>query len=137
MERARQTRDRSYDGIFLIAVKTTGIFCRPSCPARPKRENVEFFSKIADAISAGYRPCRRCRPELVNGQPPEWIVPIMDRVNTSPEMRLRASDLREMNTTPERVRRWVPQKYGMTFSDWSRGLRLSRALTQLPNGGGE
>jgi AraC family transcriptional regulator of adaptative response/methylated-DNA-[protein]-cysteine methyltransferase len=134
MERARDARDLSYDGIFFIAVKTTGIFCRPSCPARPKRENVEFFSKIGDAIAAGYRPCKRCRPELVNGQPPEWIAPIMERVNASPEVRLRASDLRAMNTTPERVRRWFQQNYGMTFSDWSRGIRLSSAFTQLRNG---
>ena len=134
MERARETRDPSYDGIFFIAVKTTGIFCRPSCPARPKRENVEFFPKISDAIAAGYRPCKRCRPELVNGQPPEWIAPIMERVNASPEVRLRARDLREMNAAPERVRRWFQQNYGMTFSDWSRGMRLSSAFTQLRNG---
>lgn len=134
MERAREARDPSYDGIFFIAVKTTGIFCRPSCPARPKRENVEFFPKISDAIAAGYRPCKRCRPELINGQPPQWIAPIMERVNASPEVRLRASDLREMNTTPERVRRWFQQNYGMTFSDWSRGMRLSSAFTQLRNG---
>jgi AraC family transcriptional regulator of adaptative response/methylated-DNA-[protein]-cysteine methyltransferase len=134
MERARDTRDPSYDGIFFIAVKTTGVFCRPSCPARPKRENVEFFPKIGDAIAAGYRPCKRCRPELINGQPPEWIAPIMERVNASPEVRLRASDLRQMNTTPERVRRWFQQNYGMTFSDWSRGMRLSSAFTQLRNG---
>jgi AraC family transcriptional regulator, regulatory protein of adaptative response / methylated-DNA-[protein]-cysteine methyltransferase len=134
MERAREARDPSYDGVFFIAVKTTGIFCRPSCPARPKRENVEFFPKISEAIAAGYRPCKRCRPELVNGQPPEWIAPIMERVNASPEVRLRANDLREMNTTPERVRRWFQQNYGMTFSDWSRGMRLSSAFTQLRNG---
>jgi AraC family transcriptional regulator of adaptative response/methylated-DNA-[protein]-cysteine methyltransferase len=55
-------------------------------------------------------------------------------VNASPETRLRAADLRDMNTTPERVRRWFQQNYGMTFSDWSRGIRLSRAFTQLRNG---
>ncbi len=134
MERAWNERDQSYDGIFFSAVKTTGIFCRPSCPSRPKREHVEFFTSIADAISAGYRPCKRCQPELTNGKPPEWIAKIIERVNASPEMRLRAADLREMNTMPERVRRWFQQNYGMTFSDWSRGLRLSSAFTQLRTG---
>ncbi len=134
MERAWTKRDQSYDGIFFCAVKTTGIFCRPSCPSRPKREHMEFFPSMAEAISAGYRPCKRCQPELANGKPPEWIATIMERVNASPETRLRARELREMNTTPERVRRWFQQNYGMTFSDWSRGLRLSSAFTQLRNG---
>src|SRR5438067_10152034 len=134
MERAWNKRDQSYDGIFFVAVKTTGIFCRPSCPSQPKREHIEFLPTIADAISAGYRPCKRCQPELANGQPPQWIAKIMERVSASPDMRMRAADLREMNATPERVRRWFRQNYGMTFSDWSRGLRLSDAFTQLRNG---
>src|SRR5438477_10697108 len=96
MERAWDARDQSYDGIFFSAVKTTGIFCRPSCPSRPKREHVEFFSTIRDAISAGYRPCKRCQPELVNGRPPDWIGKIVERVTAAPDVRLRASDLRAM-----------------------------------------
>ena len=56
-------RDSSYDGICITAVRTTGIFCRPSCPARkPHRENVEFFADSGEALLAGYRPCRRCKP---------------------------------------------------------------------------
>lgn len=134
MERAWTERDQSYDGVFFVAVKTTGIFCRPSCPSRPKREHLEFFDKIGDAISAAYRPCKRCQPELVNGRPPEWVAKIMDRVSASPDVRLRAADLRAMSVTPERARRWFQQNYGMTFSDWSRGLRLSSAFTRLRNG---
>lgn len=134
MERARDARDASYDGVFFIAVKTTGIFCRVSCPARPKRENIEFFPSIGEAVAAGYRPCKRCRPELSNGHPPDWIVRLMERVGAAPEARLRAADLREMQITPERARRWFQQNYGMTFSDWARGCRLSSAFTQLRNG---
>ena len=56
-------RDRSADGIFLYGVLTTGIYCRPSCGARvPRRENVRFFDTCAAAERAGYRPCKRCRP---------------------------------------------------------------------------
>jgi len=56
-------RDHRFDGKFFVAVKTTGVYCRPICPARPKRENVEFFTDAVSAELAGYRPCLRCRPE--------------------------------------------------------------------------
>jgi AraC family transcriptional regulator of adaptative response / DNA-3-methyladenine glycosylase II len=62
--RAIQTRDARFDGRFFTAVRTTGIYCRPICPARtPKRENVTFFPTAAAAQAAGFRPCLRCRPE--------------------------------------------------------------------------
>ena len=56
-------RDPRFDGKFVVAVKTTGVYCRPICPARPKLENVEFFRDAAQAEKVGYRPCLRCRPE--------------------------------------------------------------------------
>ncbi|HEX9144328.1 MAG TPA: AlkA N-terminal domain-containing protein [Candidatus Binatia bacterium] len=60
---AMLARDHRFDGKFFVAVKTTGVYCRPICPARPKRENLEFFPDAASAELAGYRPCLRCRPE--------------------------------------------------------------------------
>jgi AraC family transcriptional regulator of adaptative response / DNA-3-methyladenine glycosylase II len=61
--RAIQSRDSRFDGWFVTAVRTTGIYCRPSCPAiTPKRQNVEFFRAAATAQSRGYRACKRCRP---------------------------------------------------------------------------
>ena len=63
------TRDQRFDGKFFVAVKTTGVYCRPICPARPKRENVEFFKTARAAELAGYRPCLRCRPESAPGSP--------------------------------------------------------------------
>ncbi|MEM8817575.1 MAG: Ada metal-binding domain-containing protein [Pseudomonadota bacterium] len=69
-ERARQSRDRRFDGRFYVGVKTTGIYCRPICPAvSPRRENVQFFSTAAAAGEAGFRPCLRCRPESAPGSP--------------------------------------------------------------------
>jgi AraC family transcriptional regulator of adaptative response/methylated-DNA-[protein]-cysteine methyltransferase len=62
MARAVARRDADYDGVFVVAVKTTGIFCRPSCPARALPRNHVFFAGPADALSAGYRPCLRCKP---------------------------------------------------------------------------
>ncbi len=68
--RALATRDARFDGRFFVAVRTTGVYCRPICPARtPKRENVTFFSCAAAAEAAGFRPCRRCRPETSPGTP--------------------------------------------------------------------
>src|ERR1700761_3897082 len=66
------TRDPRFDGKFFVAVRTTGIYCRPICPARPKRENVEFYPNALAAEKAGYRPCLRCRPECAPLSP-AWI----------------------------------------------------------------
>ena len=69
-ERARKSRDARFDGQFYIGVRTTGIYCRPICPANsPKSENVAFFPTAAAASEAGYRPCLRCRPECAPGTP--------------------------------------------------------------------
>src|SRR6266487_6165065 len=68
--RALATRDARFDGRFFVAVRTTGIYCRPICPARtPKRENGTFFTCGAAAEAAGFRPCLRCRPETSPGTP--------------------------------------------------------------------
>lgn len=72
MYRAMLARDHRFDGKFFIGVKTTGIYCRPICPAKPKRENVEFFANHLLAERAGYRPCMRCRPESAP-RSPAWI----------------------------------------------------------------
>ncbi len=69
---AMKARDNRFDGKFFVGVKTTGIYCRPICPAKPKRENVEFFNTMYAAEAAGYRPCMRCRPEAAP-QSPAWV----------------------------------------------------------------
>src|SRR5262245_9199603 len=62
--RALKTRDARFDGRIFVGVRTTGIYCRPICPARtPKLENVDFYASAAAAQEAGFRPCLRCRPE--------------------------------------------------------------------------
>src|SRR5438309_6237646 len=73
--RAVESRDARFDGWFITAVKTTGVYCRPSCPTpvRPKRENVRFYPTAAAAQLAGFRACKRCRPDASPG-PPEWNV---------------------------------------------------------------
>jgi len=70
--RAASSRDARFDGWFIVAVRTTGIYCRPSCPAvTPKRNNVEFYRSSAGAQQGGYRACKRCRPDAAPGSP-EW-----------------------------------------------------------------
>src|SRR2546427_137906 len=72
-ERARRSRDPRFDGRFFVGVKTTGIYCRPVCPApSPQERNVIYFPSAAAAAEAGFRPCLRCRPESSPGTP-AWL----------------------------------------------------------------
>src|SRR5258707_10202503 len=134
MERAFARKDTTYDGVFYVAVKTTGIFCKPSCPSRPKLENVEFFASVKECLFAGYRPCKRCHPLEANGKPPEWAQELISRVEAAPAARLKAADLRDLGITPERARRWFQQHYGMTFAAWCRGNRLAGAFMRIRRG---
>jgi AraC family transcriptional regulator, regulatory protein of adaptative response / methylated-DNA-[protein]-cysteine methyltransferase len=134
MESAFYSKDSSYDGLFFVAVRTTGIFCRPSCSARPKRENVEFFKTMREAIFAGYRPCKRCRPDEVKGRHPAWVQGLIDDIESRPGEIIKAGDLRSRGISPEKARRWFQENCGMTFSEWQRGRRLAEAFTQIRDG---
>ncbi|MBI1178567.1 methylated-DNA--[protein]-cysteine S-methyltransferase [bacterium] len=134
MERAFSRKDASFDGIFYVAVRTTGIFCRPSCPSKPKLQNTEFFASIKECLFAGYRACKRCDPLAANGERPRWVNDLMERVRTSETGRLQAHELTAIGLTPERVRRWFTQNLGMTFAEWCRGQRLAGAFDRLREG---
>ena len=84
MRRAWQRRDAAFDGLFLLAVRTTGIYCRPTCPARkPKPENVEFFRSAHDALLRGYRPCKVCSPLEYQGAAPDWLKPLLAEIDAN------------------------------------------------------
>ena len=135
MERASLARDRSYDGVFFLAVKTTGIFCRPSCPARkPKPENVTYYGNAREALFAGFRPCRRCRPLETDGRPPEWAAQLLADVEGEPAARLDDAELRRRGLEPARVRRFFLKEYGMTFHAYRRARRLGGALAAIRGG---
>ena len=135
MHAAYQRRDASYDGVFYLGVKTTGIFCRPSCPARkPLARNVEYFRSVKEAMFAGFRPCKRCRPLEVPGTHPAWAARLIARLEKEPDRRVRDRDLRATGVQPERARRYFQQRYGMTFHAFARGYRLRRAFEQLRRG---
>lgn len=132
---AFDARDGSYEGVFVTAVRTTGIFCRPTCSAKkPRPENVEFFSSSREALFAGYRPCRRCRPLEPEGTPPEWLRRLLAEVEEDPGRRWRDRDLRSLGLEPDRVRRWFKATHGMTFHAFTRARRLGLALTRIQDG---
>ena len=135
MYRAVLARDTRYDGIFFTAVRTTGIFCRPSCPAKkPKRENIEFFASAKDALAYGFRPCKRCRPLELPGQTPEFVRLLLAEIDGDPMRRLRDRDLRARGLDPTKIRRWFKRHHGMTFHAYQRARRLATALDGLARG---
>ena len=130
-------RDASFDGVFFVAVRTTGIFCRPICPARkPRRENVEFFASAAEAEGAGYRACKRCRPLEAAGQHPEWVGRVLGEVERRADERVSDADLAGLGIEPARARRYFREHFGMTFHAWQRARRLGLALGKLRAGEG-
>lgn len=127
--------DTAYEGVFYTAVRTTGIFCRPSCPARkPKPENVDFYSSPEDAMAAGFRPCKRCKPLDASGRAPDWIKPLLALNGTRPERRITDDDIVGLGIDPVRLRRWFKSTYGMTFHTYARARRVGVALGRI-NGG--
>lgn len=135
MYRALVEKDSTYEGIFFAAIRTTGIFCRPSCRARkPKRENVEFFATARAALQHGYRPCKVCRPMQPADAPPAWLADLLKEVQGRQGYRWRDADLRERDLDPSRVRRWFKRHHGMTFHAYLRSLRINRAFGTIRQG---
>lgn len=132
---ALRDRDASFEGLFIAAIRTTGIFCRPGCPARtPLFENVAFFPSTTGALAAGYRPCKRCKPMAPKGVAPEWLAGLLDAVESERSRRWRDRDLVALGLEPRRVRRWFLAEHGLTFHAYQRARRLGLALGALQAG---
>lgn len=129
-------RDPAGEGVFFVGVKTTGVFCRPTCASRtPNARNVEFFGTAGQALHAGYRPCKRCRPmEAVQSAPP-WVRRLIDCVEKNPSERITSADLRAMDIEPARASRYFKSRYGMTFSAYCRARRMGVALAEVRGNG--
>jgi AraC family transcriptional regulator of adaptative response/methylated-DNA-[protein]-cysteine methyltransferase len=126
MYRALLERDPAFEGIFYVGVKTTGIFCRPTCRVRtPKRENVEFFPSVNEALHAGFRPCMRCPP---------LVAQLLAEVESDPTGRLRDIDLAERGIEPSTARRAFKRYCGMTFQAYHRARRMGLALAGVRQG---
>jgi AraC family transcriptional regulator, regulatory protein of adaptative response / methylated-DNA-[protein]-cysteine methyltransferase len=135
MYNAFTRRDPSFEGVFYVGVKTTGIFCRVTCPARkPNPENIEYFSSPNEALYAGYRPCARCNPLDHENNKTETITRLMDAIEQSAEHRISDKDLRRMNIDPSTARRQFKKYYGMTFQAYQRARRMGSALHEIRAG---
>ena len=128
-------KNSSYEGLFFTAVKTTGIFCRPSCSARkPKKENVVFYNNAHEAILNGYRPCKVCKPMELVDETPSYIKEIIDELNNNPHTKIKDNHLRLRGIEPNRVRRWFKKYHNLTFQAYQRMLRINTAYQKISKG---
>lgn len=128
-------KDSRFEGIFYTAVKTTGIFCRPTCTARkPKKENVEFFNSSLEAFKKGYRPCKVCKPLENLNQTPEPIRLLMDELSRDPSARFKDADLVAKGLEPHSVRRWFIKNHKMSFHAYQRMYRINSAFKNIQQG---
>jgi AraC family transcriptional regulator, regulatory protein of adaptative response / methylated-DNA-[protein]-cysteine methyltransferase len=126
-------RDRHYDGHFVYAVRSTGVYCRPSCPSRrPRRAQVSFFAAPAEAEAAGFRACRRCHPrDAAPADPGAALVrAACARIDAAPERAL-APLARELGASPFRLTRAFRRVLGVTPQQYRDARRRERLRTEL------
>ncbi|HXG99685.1 MAG TPA: bifunctional DNA-binding transcriptional regulator/O6-methylguanine-DNA methyltransferase Ada [Sphingomicrobium sp.] len=132
---AFERRDRSFDGRFLVAVKTTGIYCKPSCPARrPLRENIEFHLDAESARAAGFRACMRCRPDEVS-RDREAVTKAVALIDTAEESLTLDALAASVGYAPHHFQRLFTRALGVSPAAYWRGLRAKRAEAELGRGG--
>lgn len=124
-----------YEGVFYVGVKTTGVFCRPTCPARkPKLENCEFYENAQQALLASYRPCQRCRPLSHPNHVPEIVRVLVEAVENNPEKRWKEQDFKDLSVDESTARRQFQKRFGMTFVEYARARRMGLALKNIRSG---
>ncbi|HEX5238839.1 MAG TPA: methylated-DNA--[protein]-cysteine S-methyltransferase [Sphingomicrobium sp.] len=124
-------RDRSWDGRVIGAVHTTGIYCKPSCPARrPKRENVTFYASAEEARTAGFRPCLRCKPDEV-GRDREAVASAVKLIDRAEEPIGLAELANAVGYAPHHFQRLFKRDLGVSPAQYARGIRSQRAEQAL------
>jgi len=132
---AFERRDRSWDGRVIGAVKTTGIYCKPSCPARrPKREHVEFFDSAEEARAAGYRACLRCKPDEV-GRDREAVAQAVKLIEAAEEPLTLDDVAGAVGYAPHHFQRIFKRDLGVSPAEYARGLRNQRTQAALKSNG--
>jgi AraC family transcriptional regulator, regulatory protein of adaptative response / methylated-DNA-[protein]-cysteine methyltransferase len=133
---AVMTRDRGRDGDFVFAVRTTGIYCRPSCPARrPRRENVNFFADAATAERAGFRACRRCRPKAAASSQEELVARAITWLEAHVEERVTLPRLAAaLGVSPGHLQRTFTRVTGVSPRMYAAARRLESAKARLRDG---
>ena len=116
-----------------IAALDTGVFCQARC-TRADRESGRTFQSARDALAAGFRPCKRCRPLRAALRDPDWLDPLLDAVESGAEQRWHDQGVADLGVDPALARRWFVTHYGMTFHAWARLRRLGRALQGMQSG---
>ncbi|WP_374329255.1 bifunctional transcriptional activator/DNA repair enzyme AdaA [Soonwooa sp.] len=135
MYQASCDKNPDFEGVFWMAVKTTGIFCRPTCTARkPKIENVEFFDNTKDPMLKGYRPCKVCKPLENPDQSPTEIQKLLDELSNDPSLKFKDYDLVKRGLEPANVRRWFLKHHGLTFHAFQRMFKINSAFKKLQQG---
>lgn len=135
MYQASFEKNLDFEGVFWMGVKTTGIFCRPTCTARkPKPENVEFFDTSKEAILKGYRPCKICKPLENPDETPKEIQKLLEELRENPSIKFKDYDLTSRGMEPATVRRWFQKNHGMTFQAFQRMFRLNSAFKKIQQG---
>ena len=135
---AVKRRDPAFDGKFLFAVRTTGIYCRPSCASRPaKRENVTFFESDAEAEKAGYRACKRCRPDQLGAPDPQIqaVSQACERIETAEEAPRLAELAASAGLSPYHFHRVFKAITGVTPKAYAVETRARRAADKLRTAG--
>ena len=128
-------KDPTYTGTFYVGVRTTGVFCIATCRARkPKKENVDFYSSFKEALDYGFRPCKICKPTENAHQAPEQVEQAIQLVKDHTKEKVKDQQLRALGISPEVVRRWFKQHYGMTFQAFQRMYRMNQAFQELQTG---
>jgi len=136
MRAAFAARDRSQDGRFVVAVTSTGIYCRPSCPARrPRPENVLFFADGASAEAAGFRPCKRCRPDEA-ARDEEAVRTALGAIRAADAPLALAELGRLTGYSPTHFQRVFKRATGLSPAAYARALRADRAREALSGGEG-
>jgi AraC family transcriptional regulator of adaptative response/methylated-DNA-[protein]-cysteine methyltransferase len=129
-------RDPAYEGVFFVAVTTTGVFCRPTCPATsPSRANCRFYPTVEEALAAGFRPCLRCRPLRPPDSESEAVHRLVEAIEHDPSRRWRDADLESFGLHATTARRHFRRRFGMTFLEYARNRRLAHALQGMQDGG--
>ncbi|MFK0525213.1 bifunctional transcriptional activator/DNA repair enzyme AdaA [Paenibacillus illinoisensis] len=128
-------KDSEYEGLFYVGVKTTGVFCRPTCPARkPKYENCEFYETAQQALLASFRPCQRCRPLSHPNQVSDVVRILVEAVENNPEKRWKGQDFKDLSINESTARRQFKKRFGMTFVEYARARRMGLALKNIRSG---
>ncbi|MDN4067809.1 trifunctional transcriptional activator/DNA repair protein Ada/methylated-DNA--[protein]-cysteine S-methyltransferase [Paenibacillus vini] len=124
-----------YEGVFYVGVTSTGVFCRPTCPARkPKYDNCEFYETAQQALLASFRPCQRCRPLSHPNQVSDIIRLLVEAVEANPEKRWKSKDFRALSIDESTARRQFKKRFGMTFVEYARARRMGLALKSIRSG---